>query len=145
MGDAHGSCRGRWSLVPLVLTWVFALVILGRPVVAQEVHEVFRDCDVCPQMILVLDGRYGMGSPETEDGHDEDEGPRHVVAIDSFAVGVYQVTFEEWAACAYGGGCAGLLPEDEGWGRANRPVVNVSWEDARAYVEWLSQTTGEQY
>ena len=57
---------------------------------------------------------------------------------------VREVTFEEWDACRHGGGC-GHNPDDEGWGRGNRPVINVSWEDARAYVRWLSRETGERY
>ena len=62
-----------------------------------------------------------------------------------FAVGVYEVTFGEWDACVSGGGCGGYRPSDKGWGRGWHPVVNVSWEDARAYVEWLSGKTGEEY
>ena len=65
--------------------------------------------------------------------------------IESFAVGVYEVTFEEWDACAFGDGCGGALPEDAGWGRGDHPVINVSWEDTQAYVEWLSRTTGQEY
>ena len=112
---------------------------------AQEAGEVFQDCPACPRMIVVPGGRFGMGSPETEEGRDDDEGPRRVVAIESFAAGVYEVTFEEWDACAFGDGCNGALPEDEGWGRGEHPVINVTWVDAREYVEWLSRTTGQAY
>ena len=62
-----------------------------------------------------------------------------------FAVGVYEVTFAEWEACVSGGGCKGYRPDDVGWGRGRRPVINVSWEDARAYVAWLSRETGQAY
>ena len=44
-----------------------------------------------------------------------------------------------------GGGCRGHRPDDRGWGRGNRAVVNVSWEDAKAYVAWLSEKTGKEY
>ena len=60
-------------------------------------------------------------------------------------MGVYEVTFEEWDACVRAGGCGGHEPDDIGWGRGRRPVMNVSWEDARGYVEWLSAQTGERY
>ena len=60
-------------------------------------------------------------------------------------MGVYEVTFAEWDACVEAGGCGGYRPEDEGWGRGSRPVINVSWEDAREYVRWLSGETGEEY
>ena len=62
-----------------------------------------------------------------------------------FAVGVYEVTFGEWDACVAGGGCGGYRPNDEGWGRGRRPVMNVSWDDAQAYVRWLSGRTGKAY
>ena len=106
----------------------------------------FRDCDACPQMVVVPAGSFRMGSPSGEAGRDDDEGPVHRVTIaEPFAVGVYEVTFNEWAACVHGGGCGGYRPDDEGWGRGNRPVINVSWDDAQAYVRWLSRETGHSY
>lgn len=62
----------------------------------------------------------------------------------SFEVGRYEVTFAQWDACVDGGGCNGYRPNDQ-WGRGNRPVINVSWNDAQAYVQWLSQRTGQRY
>jgi formylglycine-generating enzyme required for sulfatase activity len=62
-----------------------------------------------------------------------------------FAVGRFAVTFDEWDACAADGGCNGYKPEDKGWGRGRRPVIEVSWDDAKAYVAWLSKTTGKTY
>ena len=85
-----------------------------------------------------------MGSRDGE-GYN-DERPRHRVRIgEAFAVGKYEVMFAEWDACVAAGGCRGYRPDDEGWGRGRRPVVNVSWEDAKAYVEWLSRKTGKRY
>jgi formylglycine-generating enzyme required for sulfatase activity len=63
----------------------------------------------------------------------------------NFEVGRYEVTFAQWDACVAGGGCNGYRPNDEGWGRGNRPVIYVSWNDAQAYVQWLSQRTGQRY
>ena len=106
----------------------------------------FRDCAECPELVVVPSGSYMMGSPSSEDGRYDDEGPVHRVRIGrAFAVGVYEVTFAEWDACVSGGGCYGHRPDDEGWGRGRRPVINVSWEDAKAYVEWLSRKTGKGY
>ena len=111
-----------------------------------EVGDVFRDCPDCPEMVVVPAGSFTMGSPPSEEGRSDSEGPQHEVTIGSkFAVGVYEVTFDEWDACVSGGGCGGYRPDDEGWGRGGRPVINVSWEDARAYAEWLSGETGESY
>ena len=106
----------------------------------------FRDCPECPEMVVVPAGSFEMGSSSGEEYRDDNEGPVHRVTFERpFAVGVYEVTFGEWDACVSGGGCGGYRPEDEGWGRGNRPVVNVSWEDAQAYIEWLSRKTGEGY
>ena len=111
-----------------------------------EARERFRDCDACPEMVVLPAGSFEMGSPESEEGRDDDEGPVHEVTIsEAFAVGVYEVTFEEWDACVADGGCDGYRPDDEGWGRGRRPVINVHWEDAQAYINWLSRKTGEEY
>ncbi|MCE2450129.1 MAG: formylglycine-generating enzyme family protein [Candidatus Latescibacteria bacterium] len=61
------------------------------------------------------------------------------------AVGRYEVTFAEWDTCVAEGGCNGYEPEDEKWGRGNRPVINVSWDNAQDYLYWLSQKTGKSY
>ena len=115
--------------------------------VATEPVVTFRDCTACPEMAVVSAGSFMMGSPASEAGRDEDdEGLPHPVTIGySLAVGVYEVTFAEWDACVAAGGCGGYRPEDEGWGRASRPVINVGWEDAQEYVRWLSWETGEEY
>ena len=63
----------------------------------------------------------------------------------SFEVGRYEVTFGQWDACVAAGGCNGYRPDDEGWGRGDRPVINVSLNDAQAFVQWLSQHTGQRY
>ena len=111
-----------------------------------KVGRKFQDCPECPEMVVVPEGSFMMGSPEGEEGRYDNEGPVHRVTFERpFAVGVYEVTFAEWEACVSGGGCGGHRPVDAGWGRGNRPVMNVSWDDAQAYVEWLSGKTGEAY
>ena len=82
-----------------------------------------QDCPECPELVVVPGGSIGR----------------------AFAVGMYEVTFGEWDACVSEGGCGGYRPNDSGWGRGRRPVMNVNWEDAQAYVEWLSRKTGEAY
>ena len=112
----------------------------------REAGELFRDCAECPEMVVVPSGSFTMGSPNSEDSRDDDEGPRHRVHIGyPLAVGIYEVTFSEWEACVNAGGCGGYRPNDRGWGRGNRPVINVSWKDAQSYVCWLSQRTGHRY
>ena len=110
-----------------------------------EVGTTFRDCTGCPEMVVVPAGSYRMGSPADETDRDPDEGPVHSVTIgDPFAVGRYEVTFAEWDACHADGGCS-RRPDDQGWGRGDRPVVDVSWRDAEEYVRWLSARTGRWY
>jgi formylglycine-generating enzyme required for sulfatase activity len=109
----------------------------------------FRDCHECPEMVVVPAGSFLMGSPPSEQGRlgiGFDEGPQHTVTIrQPFAVGRYEVTFNEWDACMRGSGCNEYQPSDQGWGGGRRPVINVSWDDAQVYVRWLSQATGEPY
>ena len=107
---------------------------------------VFSDCAACPEMVVVPPGRFMMGSPTSDAEGFSDERPQHAVWIGApFAVGVYEVTFAEWDACVRAGGCGGHRPDDSGWGRGRRPVMDVSWEDAQAYVQWLSRETGQRY
>ena len=111
-----------------------------------EAGSAFRDCAECPEMVVVPAGSFRMGSPPSEEGRDDDEGPmRRVTISEPFAVGKYEVTFAEWDACVSAGGCGGHRPGDQGWGRGNRPAVHVSWKDAQAYVAWLSEKTGKSY
>ena len=116
---------------------------------AMGVHragDVFSDCVVCPELVVVSSGSYMMGGPSGEASRNDDEGPVHRVRIaESFAVGVYEVMFGEWDACVSDGGCGGRRPDDEGLGRGRRPVIDVSWRDAQSYVRWLSRKTGEKY
>ena len=109
-----------------------------------SVGDVFRDCPSCPEMVVVPAGAFMMGSPASEGGGWER--PRRRVEIARpFAMGVHEVTFAEWEACADDGGCGRRRPGDYGWGRGTRPVINVSWEDVQGYVAWLSRETGEEY
>ena len=108
--------------------------------------ETFQDCDECPKMVVVPSGRFTMGSSRGEAGHEDNEEPLHRVRIDyRFAVGIYEVTFAEWYACVDAGGCGNHIPDDMRWGRGNRPVIHVSWDDVQSYVRWLSDRTGKTY
>ena len=123
---------------------------LGRtqapePSPTRPAGSTFRDCAGCPLMVVVPAGSFRMGSPAGETNRDDDEGPVHRVTIgEPLAVGRYEVTFAEWDACHRAGGCT-HRPDDQGWGRGNRPVVDVSWNDSREYVRWLSSETGRSY
>jgi formylglycine-generating enzyme required for sulfatase activity len=123
----------------------------ARPLSATEecgvqAKDVFKECDKCPEMVVVPAGSFTMGSPESEPERRPDESPQHQVTFSkAFAVGRFAVTFDEWDTCVTEGGCGGYRPDDRGWGRGRQPAVMVSWNDAKAYVAWLSKTTGKPY
>ncbi|MET0070045.1 MAG: formylglycine-generating enzyme family protein [Candidatus Thiodiazotropha sp.] len=97
-----------------------------------------------PEMVLIPAGEFIMGSDsDTDSDAYSEELPQHRVVIKSFYLGQYTVTFAEYAAFA--NTTKRELPGDEGWGRDRRPVINVSWVDAVAYADWLSQQTGRRY
>lgn len=113
---------------------------------ALKPKETFQECDKCPKMMVAPAGSFTMGSPASEPGRYDTEGPLHTVTIArQFAVGQFEATFDEWDACVADGGCNGYSPPDQGWGRGRRPVIGVSWIDAKAYVAWLSKKTGKPY
>jgi formylglycine-generating enzyme required for sulfatase activity len=113
----------------------------------------FRDCSECPEMVVVPAGKFMMGSEESDD-----EKPVHEVVIAKpFAVGKFEVTFDEYDACVAGGGCVQDVclqgipcvkhtkPHDSGWGRGRRPAINIAYIWIPGYLEWLSQKTGKHY
>lgn len=109
----------------------------GRPLSS------FEDCNACPEMVVVPAGSFLIGSPSDEEGRRPDEGPQEEVSISEFAIGKYEVTFAQYDAFANATGRKS--PSDVGGGRGNKPVVNVSLNDAVAYTRWLSDHTGESY
>ena len=121
-----------------------------RYAVGSTFRDTLSDGSQGPEMVVVPAGSFMMGSPENEKGRKDDEGPQRRVTISKpFAVGKFEITWTEWEACVNDGACSNAGPDgeggDEGWGKGNRPVINVSWNDAKAYVKWLSRKTGETY
>lgn len=96
-----------------------------------------------PQMVEVPSGTFIMGSPDNEQGRWADEGPRRSVRVEGFLIGRYEVTFDEYDRFARATGRP--LPGGFFYGREKRPVVGVTWHDARAYAYWLSKHTGKRY
>ncbi|MFV2055712.1 MAG: SUMF1/EgtB/PvdO family nonheme iron enzyme [Thiohalomonadales bacterium] len=97
-----------------------------------------------PAMVIIAKGTFTMGSPLSEQGRYDDEGPQHRVSIaKAFALGQCPVIFADYDRFART--TARDLPDDEGWGRDQRPVINVSWHDAQAYSDWMSAQTGFNY
>ena len=105
------------------------------------IQDRLQDGSLGPEMVVIPAGQFLMG--DIQGTGIENEQPVHEVSVESFAIGRYTITFAEYDSFVEATGRE--KPDDEGWGRDNRPVINVSWEDAIAYTEWLSQQTGQQY
>ena len=95
-----------------------------------------------PEMVAIPKGCFQMGSPESDKDRFTNE-QQHEVCVDAFKMGKYEVSFEEYEQFCDVTGCE--KPNDKGWGRGNRPVINVNWDDATAYAEWLAKETGKRY
>lgn len=97
-------------------------------------------------MVTIPPGQFLMGSPQTELERDANEGPQIAVTIAMpFEIGRFEVTFDDWNKCIKGGGCKGYSPDDSGWGKGQRPVINISWNDSQTYIRWLNRKTGLRY
>ncbi|RXT27281.1 hypothetical protein B5U98_00235 [Bosea sp. Tri-39] len=99
-----------------------------------------RDCNDCPELTAIPPGSFQMGSNDLY----EFEKPVHPVAVRGFYLGTREVNFEEWDRCVNEGGC-NYRPDDRGLGRGKRPVTDLHWNDANAYLAWLSAKTGKRY
>ena len=121
---------------------------------------VFRDCPDCPEMVVIPAGSFMMGSPLSEKGREDNEGPVHRVTIPAaLAVGKYEVTVEEYSrfvtATGRGDGDGCYIGRGKqlfanwrspGFPQSDRhPVICISWDDAKTYVRWLSRKTGKLY
>jgi formylglycine-generating enzyme required for sulfatase activity len=113
---------------------------------ALEPLDSFRECDKCPEMVVMPSGSFKMGSSSDEEAP-SNENPQHLVRLQSpFAVARYAVTFDEWDGCVADGRCSVRKPDDDrASGRDRKPVVGVSFDDAKEYVSWISIKTGKSY
>jgi formylglycine-generating enzyme required for sulfatase activity len=153
----------------LVLTGVIFLAtalsaLAQSPTGTVKPGDSFKDCDVCPEMVIVPAGSFRMGSRKSEKGRDDNEGPEHAVKIARpFALGKFEVTVDQFAAFVKDGGrdmgssCdvwqdgkwamrPGRSWQDPGFPQSGtHPVTCVSWDDAQAYAAWLARKTGKVY
>lgn len=114
---------------------------LPQPEAPAAPSGTYRDCDVCPQMTRLPGGAYLRGSPEDEPNRNAYEGPQREVAVPAFAIGTYEVTRDEWNACAADGACP-----DKGYSAdGTLPALGVSFREGEQFVAWLSKKTGKKY
>ncbi|CAK0745782.1 Sulphatase-modifying factor protein [Gammaproteobacteria bacterium] len=112
-----------------------------KPQPPRIVHDRLNSGGETPPLMLFASSTLTMGSSSPISA--ADERPRHEVKLSAFAIGQYEVTFDDYDRYASSQGR--LLPLDAGWGRGNRPVIQVSWNDAQGYVSWLAKETGKAY
>ena len=108
-----------------------------------EVRQTALEREFAGEMVSVPGSTFRMGDL-SGDGDDKEK-PVHSVTVPAFSMGKYEVTFAQWDACVAEGGCGGYRPDDEGWGQGNRPVINVSWDDAQSFIDWLNSKTGGNF
>lgn len=157
--------RNTIRVLAITVTIAFADPGTAQDVADHAPGDRWRDCDECPEMIVVPAGTFTMGSPVSEAGRYDREGPVHEVRIARpFAIGLYEVTLDEYSRFARAtnrspGDESCLVNEGHHWeeeaGRSGRdpafpqsprhPAVCISWNDASAYVSWLSRRTGVDY
>jgi formylglycine-generating enzyme required for sulfatase activity len=105
----------------------------------------FKECDICPEMVVVPKGSFMMGTPADEPYRLKGEDPVHKVTIAKpFAVGRFTVSFDEWDACLADGGCNGYKGSG-GYGRGRMPADGIDFEQAKTYLAWLSRKVGRTY
>ena len=141
---------GVTAAVALIAVFAILAVPDYRPVdhTRLSVGERFRDPFLsrrarAPEMVLLPRGMFVMGSLRTDPGREANEDQRHSVHIDyRLAVSVHEVTWDEYQLCVDAGACGGYLPDDEGWGRGDQPVININFNDVYAYLHWLNGELG---
>lgn len=127
----------RW--ITLIALFILLLSTGGGSIADDKF--VSKACDVCPEMVLIPAGTFRMGDISGEGS--EKERPVHRVEIRAFALGRYEVTFTQYDAFTRATSRSSL--HDNGWGRGSRPAINVTWDEAKAYVKWLSDKTGKRF
>jgi formylglycine-generating enzyme required for sulfatase activity len=106
---------------------------------AKPVSKTLQDCELCPILVPIPAGTFRMGM---EKG-DPQAMPAHEVKVRAFALGSTPVTVAEWKACLAEKGC-GALPR-MAVASDRTPIHNVSWDDAKQYLAWLSKKTSKKY
>lgn len=118
------------------------------PEIEQQLRprDSFKECENCPEMVVVPKGTFIMGTPNDEPYRFTNEGPQHKVTIQRpFAVGRFTITFDEWDACLQDGGCHGAKGDDRSFGRGRLPAAGITFSMAKSYLEWLSKKVGRTY
>jgi serine/threonine protein kinase len=106
----------------------------------RHIGETFKTCNNCPQMVVIKAGSFIMGNetgPSTQK-------PAHNVYIKEFSISQLPVSFKQWDSCYADGFCT-YQPSDEGNGRKQNPVTNISYRDSIQFINWLKSLSGKNY
>src|SRR5579863_5440557 len=177
------------SVVALGALWLLSVEGRRRPMIAQSpaakagatavasnsaagamepYSETIPGTNVTFQMIPIQGGTFTMGSPSSESGRSEDEGPQHQVQINPFWVEVYETTWDEYDIFAFSSDLlkrpsGGQKSESDkladavtrptppysdetfGFGRDHHPAIDMTHHAAMEYTRWLSAKTGKEY
>ena len=120
-----------YLVLPIFLT-------MSHEITISAVNQVCRATPgLSPELVWIEGGEFSMGSSTGEAYPDIDEAPLHQVSITAFSMSRCEISHADYAHFANDTVADKELPADDGWGRGNRPVNNVSWEDARSYASWM--------
>lgn len=124
-----------------ILTAFLSLFALSTAAMAQEPGTFFKDCPDCPEMAAIPAGDFIMGD---KSGRPTEQPTVRITLAKPFAISRTEITWNQWEACQKDGACD-HIESDHGWGRGTRPVINMTFAQAEAYLAWLSKKTGKTY
>ena len=143
MAERYSPLSETWQVSENNTRLVLELESIG-PEPGGTFRDPLADGGEGPLMVVLPTGRFAMGCLSNDsDCHDTQQPVHDVILPNNFAMAVYEVSFAEYDRYVQATGAR--RPGDEGRGRGNRPVINVDWEEARAYAGWLSEQTGRNY
>jgi serine/threonine protein kinase len=136
--------------INLPFKWIFAFFILflfvtfsyiiiqdlSEEIVGKEDITVVNKSGNLQSSIEFVDvpgGSFMKGSPPSEPQREMDE-PQYFIAVSPFRMSKYEITFDQYDA--YCEATGKKKPEDEGWGRGNRPVINITWNEVNDFAAW---------
>ena len=144
VGLGAGWLKQDW-LKERAYLWRNVNVLTAAEENALKSGDAFHESTDCSEMVVIPAGHFLMGSPADQKERQSNEGPQHeVIFAHAFALAKFDVTFDNWDACAAHGVCNPRIL-DEGWGRGRNPIINVTWDDARRYIAWICNLTGKPY
>ena len=132
--------KGQVFIVNIVFLGFF--LINYQSVFADEalIHEdrilsTFKECEVCPEMVIIPSGKINYEELKPIGSKSKF---REIIIKQPFAMSIFEITWSEWLLCVKKRVCK-KIPSDQGWGKNNLPIINVSWFDALDYISYLNQ------